>query len=1612
MDESDDDSVSEDSLSAPDFTREALAHLQVQCDDFVLHVQAFLENPGESGRELLCDDLKRFRNTLVLLDKSAAVYVAEELLSLLAADEQSQLADQEELARVLLLASDQLSEHVALLQADVTIDSALPLLSLVNDSRACRNEALLSDVLVLAAGIELPEPRLVCAEAGDTDAQASDNWVLQRQAWIDHAGSAHSGLAQRLLEWWKNTNDQHLRGHKLRLVADEIDALADFCESREYLNVLLPLYQAASLVARATGEGQLSDGPALHSLYAQLERSLHRSVLVVEPEDLLPGDLLRNFLYYVAQIESESSIAVGLRRRFRLDRIRQAARANQSRHTPTIGVGYHLSRAIRNSLAAETQELRDWLESDPDDSHNDQPRLIRLRVRLSQLEPVLTLMGATQALRCLQTINADLKSLDEATASEKSKLDGAQEPAPPTPLVLGRSANDSSASLTPAQRRLGLAESLITLDALLDQNARDSVRRSTSSSAPAQPIDQGEKVYVDMAVDACLREARSSLHETADSLTRILKAPQLSADQCQSVSLQLKQVDQALQILPLPEVTPLLRGLVDVLTHLQVQGGRLVSLNEKRSMRAVHEELATLLVSMDYYLGCVLQPQSSGSVLLGDAEEALLTACSLLGENPKPSSAVTQNKVAEREVFRLLPFWDSLGDALLRYRTQPSKTSLSAIGQTLRLFLNEARQGASPPITQLAASANDWFEQGPALQQLLDAGQVALLDEVHSVIPQLIDQWLSDGGNVRGFEDLLAKLDTVAEPFELHDTGGLTLNVDDDLLSDTLDSTIHTELDDTLEHVFHFECLGHLEDLEASVKSALQPSANLSQRLPTEQMVRALHTLAGSAQAVGASEITSIVQPLQRVALTKQREGTSFDAADTRYIRELLKALRARLNSVASGEPVEAEIEEIESRLPGFMGKIIPGSDSRSGSLTLASNVRSLHDVFAEEARELLDRLRSIVQRSSPESCEIEPALSMLHTLKGSARMAGRSIIADHAHQLETRLQAGTEDPGVQFAALKHGLATLSGLVFQASAQASVDETHEGDEYPLSPKPASDALLVNDEAFEGLLDLATDVTVNQARLNNELGRLREVCQDIETTSNRWRSLPQPEQVRNSPAMEEILADLGAAHASMRLALHRAEREQQHSSRAAASLQQSLIRTRLVRVDEIEERLTQAIQDAGEALNCHARIQISGGELTLDRALFRQLQAPLEHLVRNCIVHGVESEAERLKAGKGATGTVSLLASIDGTDLVLDICDDGRGIDKDELNRILQAKGEPLIETHEQLQTTLFRSGFTRIASPTPIGGHGLGLAAVEASVEQLGGRVQIATQLGEGTRISLRIPQRIVVNQVVLVEEAGVLFAMPVNQVESVHTPGTRVDAPQRYRPVKLSRLLAHSGGEGQAEATADRAAVLVTVNGHGLALEVDRVIGYRELVTQALGPQIASLRCYSGGSVLSDGRQVLILDLNRAAELPGLDERSHIKPVRASRRPVALVIDDSLTMRVATDKLLQQCGIAVRQSRDGMEALESMTSSMPDLIILDLDMPRLDGLGFLRQIRRRYAGACPAVIVISSRDDDGNRHLAKSLGAIRFLSKPYDKSQLQDAIQATGLLIPDLTIA
>lgn len=1576
-----------------DLKSEAIAHLIIACKQFETQARALIQNDDVKDRQPIIEDLMRIRNTLVVLEKPATQFVIEELLAAL--HEYSGMESKTgELARVLHSAVRHLGKHLRQMQNDVDIDNALALVPLVNDCRAYRDEMLLSDVLMLAVGIDLPKPPLVSV--------SETRWSEQRSVWVDYASSNHMSLVQRLLHWWREE-----RAASVGPLIRQLDRFVTLSESHGYLNGLTPLFQAASLVAAAVKDKQLDDGPAIRSLFAQMERNVHRSALVAAPDDLVPSDLLRNFLYYVAQIDSESDTAIALRRRFRLDKVRQIAQSAIFNNTPTIGVEYHLTNAIRDGVARETESLRAWL--DEPDTHYVHSKLVRLRVRLGQLEPALTIMGAITSLECLVSINHQLNALRKDHIADESTC-------------------------------LELAQSLAQLDALLDQSARQSILQSRGEKSARVSV---RDIYIDIATDSCLREARNELQELADQLIPMIVARSVNERAGKQIAGRLNTVNSVLQILPLPELSPLLGSLASVVHHLTAnpellerQTGQSEVVQKHTESESLQVKFANLLASLDDYLGCVLLPQPAASQFLTNASETLDQITEALGISGDAGIQEPDEDLFSEDIGPLLGALDSIGQAIASCRSISDDANIKELNNSLVRLQQLTDTDAIPAgLRRLASSTHVWFKQIVAQgNKGLSENNLLLLEEVQGFLPMLLSSTEQEASEILGLDELVRQLETEAmdapddvfvasEPLlddlSLPDIGSLTLNVDDYLLLESVEGQESANLDGTLQLVFQHECLGHLESLDESVRLALKPNGNIEAHLPNEQMLRALHTLTGSAQTIDATEVIAIVLPLQRASLSLHREGRHFDAGQTRYIGELVVALRSRLDAISSGEPVGDAVEIIEKKLGAFLSATVPGvGDALQDSavaLSIGSQISSLEDVFSEEASEILDKLRAVIRGRAFDQTSLSASLSLLHTLKGSARMVGKLSISECAHELESRLQstASAED---QLDALKDGYRSLHGYLLQSTARRMTMAPGPVDTDKNSSHVAVRRARKNIEIdADSLLNLANDLNVNHARLSKELGRLQGVSQDFDSTSFRWRNLVEQGELSDSPAIAEMLADMEAVRLVLRNSLRQAEREQQHAARISANLQESLVRSRLCRLDELSGRLSDTISDIARVCGVAVKFELLGGDIMIDSDLFKQLSAPLEHLARNSVIHGIEPAEQRFASDKPSTGKIILRAFFDGAELVLEFSDDGRGINYESLNAILQAQGKDKIDSDAHLQETLFTAGFSSVSVADSMAGHGLGLSAVQATVEQMKGRIGLKASEGAGVQVTLRIPQDTVVKQVVLVRDDGRFYGIPVVHVKSVqlaeqvsvNNSAESLDDKYVFSVLQLLGELKRNS-----TAVARQASVLVTVHDQSFQIEVDEIIGYREIVTQPLGAQLDSLSRFSDGSVLPAGQQVLILNLAALLKTAPDIKQSSAGTSAELYSPTALIVDDSHTTRRIARQILQQRGIQVRSSKDGLDALESIAALMPDIMIVDLEMPRLDGFGLLRRLAQLQVETLPAIIVVSHHDSKQNRQTAIELGAVQFLVKPYSAPQLHEAVEAAGLRLPDLTIA
>lgn len=1577
------DTNSERSCGTPvSLNSEAIAHLRVAWEQFAEHVNLLVQSEDPNAHQPVIDDLKRIRNTLVVLEKTASQFVIEELIAVFHQDD-THNSNVGELTRVLLNAVHYLDKHIYQMQKDVDADNALSLVVLVNDCRAYRDEMLLTDALMLAAGIEFPDvPSVSVSET---------TWSEQRELWVDYASSIHVSLVQRLLHWWRSE-----RSGSAGPLIRQLDRMAAFSDEHDYLNCLAPLFQSASLVANGVKDGQIDEGPALRSLYAQLERNVHRCALVAVPDDLVPDDLLRNFLYYAAQIESDIPAAINLRRRFRLDRVRQIAQSVRLNDTPTIGVEYHLTNAIRDGVIRESDYLREWL--DAPESPVVRAKLARVKVRLGQLDPVLTIMSATEPLTCLKSINQQLDDFENSVADEAT--------------------------------RDRLSQSLLMLDTLLDQSARQSILKVRSAKAVEL---SAHDVYVDTATDACLREARREIQALTNQLLSSVDSSGLAKQVSRKLSVQLNKVNSALQVLPLPELGPLFESL-----DLVIQ--KLSNYNENTPLsdpESVQSMFACVLASIDDYLGCVLSPQSETDLFLTDASETLETIIGVLDINSASSSEVAVEKLPPQLVERLLDIFATVGESIADYKSQANENTLLHLGRVLTELRQLANNDAIPgELNRLASTAGVWFEQILSDDNaVLSADNLCTLEEVQGLFPILLNSSNNEFNPTIETDELLQKLereamdapdDVFSEPepllddLLLSDIGSLTLNVDDDLLLESISDEESSSLDETLQLVFQHECLGHLESLDESVKLA-QNSRDVSEaRLPNEKMLRALHTLTGSAQTINATDVVAIVLPLQRASLSLHREGRHFDATQTHFIGELVVALRSRLDAINSGESLTDDGRKIEEKLDGFLSETVPGlaesGQDSAVSLSIGSHVKSLEDVFSDESAEILEKLRRLIRQTPFDHESLNAAQNLLHTLKGTARMVGKLSISECAHQIESDLQSA-DSAQLQLDALKAGYRSLHSLLLQSSARRMVNPPAE---LQVANGASYTSVRQGDHDFGvdagALLEMATDLAVNQVRLSDELMRMRNVCKDIDSTSFRWRKLLEQTDLSESPASTEILADMEAVCLEMRSAIRQAERDQQQASRVSANLQQSLVRSRLCRLDGISERLDDTIADLAGACGVAARFELSGGEIMVDRELYRQLAAPLEHLVRNSVVHGIEPAEQRLASEKPSTGRISLAASVEGSTLVLRFGDDGRGVNRKAFDQMLTARGEQSVNTEEQLLSLLLKPGFSTVDKANSIAGHGLGLSAVKTAVEQMGGQLQLQMSEEAGIQVTMRIPQPMVVKQVVLVKDGDRYYGIPVVHVKSVQfsdselTVGSDPDA-SALPKVSIQGLLGTP--DRLTHKIGQTSLVSVSEQGQSLQIEVEEIVGYRELVTQPLGAQIESLERFSDGSVLPAGQRVLVLDIPALlGSEPANRPQTQHSDMPLPQPVAALIVDDSPTARNQTSDSLRQWGIAVSSSRDGLDAMETMTTGMPDIVIVDLEMPRLDGFGLLQKIAKQNLNKRPAIIVLSHKDNQQHREMATQLGAVRFLVKPYSESELHEAVEAAGLRLPDLTIA
>ena len=481
------------------------------------------------------------------------------------------------------------------------------------------------------------------------------------------------------------------------------------------------------------------------------------------------------------------------------------------------------------------------------------------------------------------------------------------------------------------------------------------------------------------------------------------------------------------------------------------------------------------------------------------------------------------------------------------------------------------------------------------------------------------------------------------------------------------------------------------------------------------------------------------------------------------------------------------------------------------------------------------------------------------------------------------------------------------------------------------------------------------------------------------------------------------------------------------ARVNTELQEGLMRTRMVPFDRLVPRLRRIVRQVAGELGKQVEFIVGNADGEMDRTVLERIVAPLEHMLRNAVDHGIESAATRREAGKAEQGSIRLGLAREGGDIVLTLSDDGAGINLDAVRRKaiergLMDAGADLSE-HEILQFIL-EAGFSTAEKVTQISGRGVGMDVVNAEVKQLGGSMSIDSVIGEGTTFRIRLPFTVSVNRALMVLSGEDLYAIPLNTIEGI----VRVspyeleayygpDAPrfeyagQAYELRYLGDLLNNGQHPKLVGQSLPLPVILVRSSEHAMAVQVDSLAGSREIVVKSLGPQFATVHGISGATILGDGRVVVILDLLATIRELHAHLQYQVRPrlsadaaaaleLEAERPTLVMVVDDSVTVRKVTSRLLERNGMNVLTAKDGVDAIAQLQEHRPDIMLLDIEMPRMDGFEVANLIRHDEGLKDLPIIMITSRTGEKHRERAMSIGVNEYLGKPYQESLLLGAIE------------
>jgi chemosensory pili system protein ChpA (sensor histidine kinase/response regulator) len=790
---------------------------------------------------------------------------------------------------------------------------------------------------------------------------------------------------------------------------------------------------------------------------------------------------------------------------------------------------------------------------------------------------------------------------------------------------------------------------------------------------------------------------------------------------------------------------------------------------------------------------------------------------------------------------------------------------------------------------------------------------------------------------------------------------------------------------------------------------------------------RQLHTLKGGARMAGVTEIGDLSHSIENMLTAVMDRELDVSEEMFRAMQKAQDRLVGMLEQIRNNKQPRPATELINVINALASGQVVDTSslDENSAEISLAPEALP---PIEEDISLTLD---------APEELVAEDALTVEY--------------------VETPTETEAIEPFSAFAQQEsHAPSNVVPLEIKqapVAEQASMPEVAE-EQKQTQQRARGELIRVRSDLLDNLVNFAGEVSIYRSRMEQQTNAFRHNLTELDDTVSRLRGQLRQFEIETEAQIQYRIEETGTATAdfdpleldrftqmqtlsrgmleslndldSLRGILTNLTRESEtlllQQSRVNTDLQEGLMRTRMVPISGQIPRLRRIVRQTSEELGKKVELHIQGADNELDRTILERIMSPLEHMLRNAIAHGIEKPAARSQAGKDETGNIILGFAREGSDIVISVADDGAGINLDAIrNKAIQRgilKADAVVHT-EDLIDIILESGFSTAEEITQIAGRGVGMDVVNSEIKQLGGLLDIKTEQGKGTNFTISMPLSLSVARALMIHVGEETYAIPLLGVESVERVSrdeiVRMQSEKNgayrwqehdYRYINLGAAMGLSEGNTLVEDMKKAPMLLVRSGEHRAAIHVDSLIGSREIVVKPVGPQLSTLRGIAGATVMGDGSVVLILDLGVLIRLTSVErEEAFAEPevaapvIKEKHIPLVMVVDDSITVRKVTTRLLERNNFKTVSAKDGVDALAQLQEYKPDVMLLDVEMPRMDGFELATNIRNDQQLSKLPIIMITSRTGQKHRDRAMSIGVNIYMGKPYSEGELLDNI-------------